>query len=314
MATALKNAIPTDGSTIAPGTARSLLLSIAAFGMPGAVPVSPVGSGVGARAALHAQALSVNAEVQDRIDSLTALDAAYDPRAATAVDTRRYHEARMREVFGQEFRVLPRFTPVDPATLGGTFAASTSLQNNNPLESVTWLQRATRVRDGASWLDTALMYAEALGTAGANLKVGQLPFKNGDRWVGLPSGAALGGRVSLVAHAPVPIDTTRPLAGLLVDEWVEVVPIAEETTGLAFHFNRPNGRAPQAILLAVVPDDRTTWDLETLEDTVNETLELAKLRTVDLSVLREVGQFLPALYFAQPPSTQAVTSDLTQLL
>jgi len=116
-----------------------------------------------------------------------------------------------------------------------------------------------------------------------------------------------------VAHVPAPIDATRPLAGLMVDEWVEGVPNATETTGLTFHFNRPNARAPQAILLAVPPDDRLTWDVETLEATLLETLELAKLRLVDPSALGEVGQFLPALYFAQPSSVQTVGSDLTRL-
>jgi hypothetical protein len=127
-------------------------------------------------------------------------------------------------------------------------------------------------------------------------------------------GATPGGRLSIVAHAPVAIDTSKPLAGLLVDEWVEVVPNPIETTGLAFHYNTPNARAPQAILLAVVPDDRPTWDVETLEATVMETLELAQLRAVDLSVLKEVGQFVPALYVAQPPATQTVTSDFIRLL
>src|SRR5262249_14037209 len=160
----------------------------------------------------------------ERVSRLTALTAAYNAATATATatDTRNYHLARLREVFGQEFRVLPRFTPSNAATLGAAFAASTTLQNNNRLEAVTWLQRAAGVRAGASRLDASLAYADALGGTGANLIVGQLPFGGtSDRWVGLPAPPTgmLAGRVSIVTHAPAPIDTTRPLAGLLVDEW-----------------------------------------------------------------------------------------------
>ena len=314
---ALTDALPADETqTIAPDTARSLLLPLAAFLLPGSVPVSPVGVDERARQALHAQAVSVAGEVRARGDRLDALDRTYPAATATPAETREYHLARLREVFGQEFRVLPRFTAVDGATLGSTFANSTSLLDGKPLTAVTWLQRAARVRDGAARLDAALIYAEALGSAAMDLKVGQLPFGgSADRWVGLksPAGGMLGGRLSIVAHAPVPIDTSRPLAGLLVDEWVEVVPSAQETTGVSFHFDRPNARAPQAILLAVPPDGRSTWDVETLEATVCETLELAKLRLVDLSVLGEVAQFLPALYVAEPSSVQTVGSDLTRL-
>ena len=144
------------------------------------------------------------------------------------------------------------------------------------------------------------MYADALGGLTPTLTVGQLPYEGTeDRWVGLP-GQPAAGRLSLVAHAPAAIDALQPLAGLLVDEWVEVVPSPIETTGLTFHYNRPSTRAPQAILLAVPPDDRQTWDLETLEATVVETMELAKLRTVDLTALAEIGPALPAIYLSDP--------------
>jgi hypothetical protein len=104
------------------------------------------------------------------------------------------------------------------------------------------------------------------------------------------------------------------LAGLLVDEWVEVVPNAEETTGVAFHYDAPGASPPQAILLAVSPDERLEWDLETLEATVLSTLELAKLRTVDLSSLdADLGRYLPALYFARSPAGDTIATDFSRL-
>ena len=68
------------------------------------------------------------------------------------------------------------------------------------------------------------------------------------------------------------VDLQQPLAGLLIDEWVEIIPNAKETTGVAFQFNPPDSFAPQSILLAVppVPDKAWTGDsqrvlLETLD-------------------------------------------------
>jgi hypothetical protein len=62
----------------------------------------------------------------------------------------------------------------------------------------------------------------------------------------------------------------RPLAGLLVDGWTEVVPSRSETTGIAFQYDWPDSAAPQAILL--------------------ETLDLARLRLVQPGALGAVAR------------------------
>jgi hypothetical protein len=35
-------------------------------------------------------------------------------------------------------------------------------------------------------------------------------------------------------HSTAGVNPALPLAGLLIDEWVEIVPSAKETTGVAF--------------------------------------------------------------------------------
>jgi hypothetical protein len=79
---------------------------------------------------------------------------------------------------------------------------------------------------------------------------------------------------------------------------MDVIPNAQEVAAAAFHHDRPNATAPQAILLAITPVPQATWDLDSLEAVVLETLNLAKIRAVDPHTLRDVGQVLPALYFA----------------
>jgi len=157
-----------------------------------------------------------------------------------------------------------------------------------------------------SRLDAALMYASALNNeTGLTLQVGQLSYRPQDRWVALPpvpGQQILGGRLSLVAHMPMkpalPFPFDEPLVGLLIDEWVEVVPSNAETTGLAFHYDQPNSCPPQAVLLAVPSDEtREVWDLDFLDSVLQETFDLAQMRAISFNGLGEavwVEDSLPA--------------------
>jgi hypothetical protein len=121
-----------------------------------------------------------------------------------------------------------------------------------------------------------------------------------DRWLGLPldpaAAAPVSGRVSLAALGFGDLTVASDLAGLLVDEWPERIPSTKQSAAVAFHYDEPKSRAPQALLLAICPDSRPEWDDELLLATLQETLQLAKIRTVDLDSLTDVGQILPALY------------------
>jgi len=64
----------------------------------------------------------------------------------------------------------------------------------------------------------------------------------------------------------------------VLDQFSEVVPAVEQTTGAAFGFDAPAARAPQAILLAVPPDLGAGLAPQTLVQIVAETRELARAR------------------------------------
>lgn len=98
---------------------------------------------------------------------------------------------------------------------------------------------------------------------------------------------------------------------MVFDEWMEVlpgsdalaatkvgpdaVPVESELTGVSFHFDRPDAKAPQAILLAVPPDPKRGWTADGLALVVRDTLELAKLRAVDIGDLPLLDDILPAV-------------------
>jgi hypothetical protein len=104
------------------------------------------------------------------------------------------------------------------------------------------------------------------------------------------------------------------VAGLWVDEWVEVIPETTTPTGLAFHQDAPAAAPPQAILLAAPPDGQARWSLGALEAILLETLELAKLRLVDIDALNDGGALAPAAWFAINTGGDTVSTDFTVAL
>ena len=177
---------------------------------------------------------------------------------------------------------------------------------------ITFHQRMARVRENVARLDDALQYAEAVGAGDRlTLQVAQLPFEAGALWIGLPRRPDRSGRLSLIAHSPEPLDLDKAIAGLMVDEWVEVVPAAEETTGVVFQYDQPDSHPPQAILIAVppMPEQQNHWNQSFLLQTLREALSLVRIRAVTPELLDDVAQYLPATYFALNTAGDTITTD-----
>jgi hypothetical protein len=121
-------------------------------------------------------------------------------------------------------------------------------------------------------------------------------------------------RFSLVIQSTPSLDFKLPLAGVLIDEWVEVVPNGVETTGLVFQYDQPDSAPPQSILLAVPPDPDTQWSVWSLQNVLLETLDLTRIRAVDPASLGEGGHYLPALYFAANSAAETVSTDFSKLM
>ncbi len=296
------------------------LIALSYYGIDAAVPDLERDAGAGLRRALVEQAEGVAQEVATRLADLEARAAAFTKADATPIARRDQAAACMKVLFGESFVALTRMRPGNAADLADGFARSDALLAGDPSAAYTWLARAAPVREAAARLETVMSYAESFTNLRTNrvdfeLKVCQLPYGDADRWLGLPLQAAKetpGGRVSLVAHLPLSFKADSPVLGLVIDTWVEVVPTRRQHAGIAFNFDAPGSRPPQAILLAVPPGGVEVWDVETMEATVNEALDLAKLRTVDPTTLADVrgyNQFLPALVFAHNPDGQSISEN-----
>ena len=296
-----------------PGASDAALLGAASFGVVGAVPSLDPTQWAG-QVAAAAEELTARAAALDKL-------ASGFTRAGASSDTLRDHDvSRLKTIFGDSFLVLPAVAPDLAATWPQLFANSPVLLGGDSVAPVRWMQRASRVHSGAGRLATALLCAEALtGSSLANFEIAQLPFVSNERWIGLDlaAGTTPASRLSLVAFLPKPVAAGAGIAGLMLDDWVEVVPSAQQITGVTFHFDDPIARAPQAILLAVRPDDFVEWTFEAVEGSVLEALDLAKLRAVDPDALGALGHYLPALYFAyntSGPHGDAISIDFNNSL
>ncbi|HEY7233227.1 MAG TPA: hypothetical protein VH539_03710, partial [Gemmatimonadaceae bacterium] len=140
-------------------------------------------------------------------------------------------------------------------------------------------------------------------------------FRAGDRWLGAqyPSTMqVLHDTISVVQHLPQGFDAATPQCGLLIDEWVESVPTREEVTGLAFNFNAPNSAPPQALLLAVTPNETGSWLWDDLVDSVLDTFRRARLRAIEPDRLGDapgIATLLPAVIAEFGTSAASVSLD-----
>jgi len=162
-----------------------------------------------------------------------------------------------------------------------------------------WLCDLSHVRPMVEALDGALVASEVFG-AGTRAEFVVVQPEG-------PSGAATAwSAIAAPVESPhtqtsvvLQADDGSRSRGLVVDSWTEVVPRAagthgpEEVVGVTFDFDRPGARAPQAMLIAVPPDLARGWCREDLHACVEETLRLARLRTLDLADVPEVGSVLP---------------------
>jgi hypothetical protein len=296
---------------------RTALLRLADHGRQGAYPL-PVGpddapdAAVAALAA-HGHAVAAGLATLARAVPARVVPADDGQAAPAAVDPRRWVAqvtSALRDVLGDGIPVLPAFRLGQAGA--AAFGPGSAPDGADPAAALAWLGGVARVRPAVGALQDLLLAGEVAGHGGNGaLRVIQTPHTPGARWAaraggGAGEGAAPAARATAVLQLPLPVDPAAGLCGIVVDEWTEVLPGLSmldgvepaEITGVAMRYDQPDARPPQAVLLAVPPDLGKGWTFEALLSIVRETLELAKLRAVDLGDVPRLGRVLPIGYGA----------------
>jgi hypothetical protein len=271
----------------------------------------------GDRAVLLAQDLVANLggrrmAVGDRHDAVQKQLDAYDT-AAAATDQVQALVAAAQALFGDEFRIVPEFglSATQADEWANAVAASptlltyltTTAEIDFPVDE--WLTGAARVRPMLRAFEATVLLAGALGQAEPKLVPAQFPFAADAPWLAMqfpPDYVLDSDRLLYTAQYVTPFDKTARQCGLLLDEWTEVIPATTRTTGITFNFDRPDNEPPQSILLVTPASASGAWQWDDLVGALNETLDLAKKRSVEPTQL-DPTPYAPLL----PATVMAVT-------
>jgi hypothetical protein len=249
---------------------------------------------------------------------LTAHDAATSPAAKVKA-----LESAAKVLLGEEFVLVPEIAlgTAQAAEVASAFGASASLLdhlvNTEKIEVPvdTWMYGVARVRERMRDWEQIVMLAGALGQPEPELTPLQLPFLAGDRWLAMefPDSVKLDvDRLLYTAHFAQPFAPGAPQCGLLLDEWTEVIPKKETTTGVALHYDRPNNEAAQTMLLVTPASLGKTWQWADLVGALNETLDFAKRRAVEPVHIDKTpyAHFLPATIMAVTVRQLTISANL----
>jgi len=303
---------------------RAALLDVARTGFGYAMPRSTTGTAVAQRDVLVEQADAMvkrAAELGAGTDTQLA-DAAAATSAQQVVSLL---GAAVKAWLGGDMVMLPRFVYGDENAVRDADAARGNLlaharANGSVLPVEEWLHGVACVREHVHEFEIVRMMADGIRPDPLSLAALQLPFRNGDSWLGTRFPATMQvahDTVSMVQHLPQGFSAAGAQCGLLIDEWTESVPNREEVTGLTFNYNAPNSAPPQAILLAVSPDETGSWSWDDLVDSVLDTFRRAKLRAVEPDSLGDVpgvGTLLPAIVAEFSTSPASVSLDYSMVL
>ena len=206
-----------------------------------------------------------------------------------------------RILFGETFNWLPKFSCFNEIDIATADADRNQLLQHaisvTPGITATelvdeWLQGLARVRKLLYRWEIVRTLADALTDVTLNMLPIQIPFRANDSWLAVELPAtdpddptkAFGisrDTLSIAAHGSTAFQPGSKQSGVLIDDWTEEIPTATETTGISFRYNQPNAAPPQALLLAVTPEETGSWNWDALVGILNDTLQRAKRRAVE---------------------------------
>ena len=331
--TAARSSLQLAAQAVA-AAAGPLGTAVAAWAAGGQSPASPATALGAARTALGA-ALAHGVVLQ--LDPAAApADVLAALGAATAEVTRRLAQpvhatgasadelaSALRGLLGANQPAVPRLlidTGAAAVAVAG-LAAGDSFAAAAPDLAADWLDDIAGVRAGIGHLVAAIQGCDAL-TVGAGLTDGwRIIEPNGHQvaWTATVDAAglaALGPATTIVLRAApgAKLAAGTYVAGLMADEWVEVVPQETAATSVAYQADAPAARAPQAILLGVAPDVAAGWNADIVVDLALEALSLAALRTVDVETGAWLGRMLPAVLLPDGDATDVIAAPPLPLL
>ena len=230
----------------------------------------------------------------------------------------------IQALLSTDFKVIPRFC-LNPLSDVDLNAQSTQLNklfsysNASPMQIEAWTGEVSKVREPIGQLQQVRVFSDFLGVDHGETAVLQFPFhpEKDKEWLGreVSSEDIVEDKDSLVLfdRKNFSSDKTKSNAGLIIDQWMELIPYEHQRGGVVFNFDQPNAEAPQVILLAVPSKinmrerkdgkyEAKNWTLSELITTLNDTRVMAENRAVEpdhLYAETELAKIIPLLKYGK---------------
>ena len=320
------------GSASEADNLRDLLMDAFYYGVPGAIPQTVSDNSSEAQADLVLRSREVIKAMDKRIEEVTPLLIDAEETEGISAKVEGYLSA-IKAVFGKTINVLPLFEFEDIDQINTAITNSPSMvtattTDEYPVED--WLQNVAHVRSKTKDFENMLLMADNFNLiddqTGLNwdstLTPLQLPYDDSsgvtNYWLAIefPDNPYEDDKLSMVVIHPNNALTNKEITttyqcGILVDEWVEVIPDKTQNSAITFHYDQPNAKPPQSMLLAISPFEKGQWDWYEMVSIMEETLEGAKLRAVEPDHLYKggLGRIVPTIIARVTQSGREISLD-----
>jgi len=308
---------------------REQLRYISSYGFLFSVPLSHFGVSENAVKILSEQAENTIKKVEGA--KATASAEIVEAEAEDDPDLQLDHIlAAFHAITGEVFRILPLFTYNNPSDIDlsrnnqNTLIrhAKDNIGMSHPVDE--WISGISKVRKNIENLENIRIITDSIESYEIEFSVLQIPYKENDNWLavelpGLPEGEEreiLHNTVSIINSLPESFDPYSVQKGILIDDWVEVIPEKESVTGITMHYDQPNAEAPQTILLAVTPEKTESWKWEDLINIMDDTLLRSKQRAVEPDMIDKTGYglLLPSIISEFSSTNTNISLDMSLVI
>ena len=278
-------------------TLRMKLLDASGFGLHGTIPDTAIEVDSETGRALAVQAVGVLKEMKKRVSEATLL-LSDDGRQTDYSKIEGMKEAA-KVMFGNDFIVVPHFSLRNAEEINDILGLDKEeglLRNADESDLDGWVESITKVRKKVNKLEMVSAMAGLFDNEFPEYTPVQLPYETvkttdgteiADYWLGLeypPDYEPESDKLSMVILNKEQLGSLEhgvKSCGLLIDEWIEIIPQKEETTGITFNYDQPDAEPPQSLLLAVPPEETGKWEWDDLVYTILDTMDLYKTRLIE---------------------------------
>ena len=225
-------------------------------------------------------------------------------------------------LFGGEFMVLPKFSAYRLTDFREAMENPPELilgneypENDAEWQYHKWLDQNALIHQGlGAWRELEIL-SQAIGNLPQLPTITQYSSVPSPTWIGNARLESSESRFpnrtesNLLYQFPNSVlpQEEEMWSGLVLDEWTEKIPNAEEDLGIAYHYDGPNSEAPQTALLAVppmvnIPEGQLNWTPDLIIKILSQTFDLAVLRSSDGEYTNpDNGKVRNAIYDARRP-------------